>query len=298
MAKRIFTIGSFILFTISSIFAQTHALKTQIEKVLENKNAEVGVTIFGSKEKDMISINGDKHFPMQSVFKFHIALAVLNEVDRGNLSLEQDVYIKKEELLPNTWSPIRQKYPEGNIYLKLSEILKYTVSESDNNGCDILLRLIGGPQAVNDYMHQIGINDVSIQASEEEMHKNWDVQFTNWTTPVAATKLLVDFYDRKILSAESYSFLWKIMSETTTGGKRIKGQLPAETIVAHKTGSSGTNSEGITAAINDIGIVILPDKSHFAISIFITNSTENSQTNEKIISDISKLAWEHYSIVN
>jgi beta-lactamase class A len=85
------------------------------------------------------------------------------------------------------------------------------------------------------------------------------------------------------------------MIETSTGKNRIKGQLPEGTIVAHKTGSSGTNEKSITAAANEIGIVTLPNGNHFAISVFITNSRENEETNEKIIADISKLAWDYFT---
>ena len=85
------------------------------------------------------------------------------------------------------------------------------------------------------------------------------------------------------------------MKETSTGTNRIKGQLPENTVVAHKTGTSGTNKEGLTAAVNDIGIVFLPDGQHFYISVFVTNSTENADTNEKIIADISKAAWDYFT---
>lgn len=71
--------------------------------------------------------------------------------------------------------------------------------------------------------------------------------------------------------------------------------MPIETIVAHKTGWSGKHKEtGITAALNDIGIVFLPNGDYFAISVFVTQSEENYETNEKIIADISKLAWNYF----
>ena len=85
------------------------------------------------------------------------------------------------------------------------------------------------------------------------------------------------------------------MRETKTGKDRLRGQLPGKTIVAHKTGSSGTNKKRITAAVNDIGVVILPDGSPYFISVFVTESTENSETNEKIIADLSKTAWEYFT---
>lgn len=275
--------------------AQKNQLSNQIKQVIANKKADVGVSVYGIESKDTISINGDRHYPMQSVFKFHIAMAVLNQVDKGKFSLSQKIHIKKSDLLPHTWSPIREAYPNGEVDLPLSEIIKYTVAKSDNNGCDILMRLLGGPKPINDYIHSLGVKDVAIQANEEEMHKEWNVQFSNWSTPKAITQLLVKFYTENLLSKESFNFLWTTMVETSTGVNRIKGKLPKGTIVGHKTGTSDTNKAGITAAINDMGIVRLPNGKHYAIAVFVCNTKENEATNDKIISDISKLVWDHYT---
>lgn len=293
---RVFYITIIIFsFLASATFAQIGSLKQKLEQIISTKKADIGVSIYGLENKDTLNINGDKHFPMQSVFKFHIALAVLHQVDKGKLSLNQKIYIKKNDLPAGTWSPLQKKFPNGNIKLSLKEILSYTVSHSDNNGCDILLKLVGGATVVNNYIHSIGIRDVSIQANEEEMHRDWNIQFTNWSTPISAVQLLKKFYDREILSKKSYNYLWKLMVETSTGNNRIKGQLPPETLVAHKPGTSGTNEQGITVAVNDIGIVTLPNRQYFAISVFISNSRENDEVNEKIISDIAKQTWNYFS---
>lgn len=292
---RIFITAILFLFTSSFVTSQkTVSLRKQIEQLLATKNARVGVSFSGIEKKDTLTINGSSHFPLQSVFKFPIALKVLHVVDQKKLSLDQKIYIRKSDLLPDTWSPLRDKYPDGNVKIPLAEIIRFMVSESDNNACDILLRLVGGAKTVNDYIHELGIKNIAIRYNEEEMHREWNVQFSNWTTPVATTRLLKLFYDGKILSAKSYDFLWKVMCETSTGKKRIKGQLPTGTLVAHKTGTSGTNAQGITAAINDIGIVTLPNGNHFVISVYVSNSKENTQTNEKIISDISKMVWDYF----
>lgn len=298
MIKKLTSTIIIFLLISNSHFAQTDSLKHKIEEIISNKKADVGVSILGIENKETLSINGDKHYPMQSVFKFHIALTVLNLVDSGKLNLNQKIFIRKKDLLPNTWSPMREDFPEGNVNLPLSEVLKYTVAQSDNNGCDILLNLVGGPKIVNDYIHELGIKDLSIQADEEEMHKNWDVQFLNWTTPHAATDLLLLFFNKKILSKNSFDFLWKTMTETSTGGNKIKGQLPQGILVAHKTGSSGVNDKGITAADNDIGIVKMPNGKYFVISIFVSNSKENEEANQKIISSIAKAAWDYFTNKN
>jgi beta-lactamase class A/beta-lactamase class A VEB len=282
----------------SQTFAQTtNLLREEIQRIVSTKNAVVGVSIVGNDRKNTLDINGDSRFPMQSVFKFHIALAVLSEIDKGKFSLDQKIKIEKKDLLPNLYSPLRDKYPDG-ARLPISEILEYTVSASDNVGCDVLLRLIGGPQAVEKYFIKNKFKDVSIKFNEEDQQSDWDLQFQNWTTPIATNKVLSSFYDnkKKLLSKNSYDFIWKAMKETETGRNRLKGHLPTGTVVAHKTGSSGTNrTTGITAAVNDIGIVFLPNGQHFFISVFVTNSKEDAATNEKIIADISKAAWEYFT---
>jgi len=277
-----------------SAFAQTDLLKQQIEQVLAGKKATVGVAVYGFEKGDTLSVNNQIHYPLQSIFKFHIALAVLNRVDKGELALDQKILITKKDLLPDTWSPIRDDYPNGNVQLTIAKIIVYTIAQSDNNGCDILLRLIGGAETVNDYIKSIGVKDFSIRVNEEEMHREWNIQFLNWTTPESTIEVLRKFHKGKILSEESYDFLWKTMAGTTTGVKRIKGKLPAGTTVAHKTGTSGTNEEGITAAINDVGIVTLPTGEDFAISVFVSNSKESQETNERIIAEVSKLVWDWF----
>jgi beta-lactamase class A VEB len=277
--------------------AQPDHLKIKINNLIKDKNATVGVSIIANRLKDTINVNESLRYPMQSVFKFPIALAVLTEVDKGKFKLNQLMKITSKDLLLDTWSPIRENFPNGTT-IAIGEIIKYMVSESDNNGCDILLRLIGGTQAVEEFLLQNHLFDISIKANEEDMHKDWNVQFQNWATPVSLNRLLIGFYvagSERMLSKGSYEFLWKTMTETSTGANRLRGQLPQNTIVAHKTGSSGTNDKNIRAAVNDIGIIVLPNGDPIFISVLITNSSETEATNEKIISDIAKIAWEYYS---
>lgn len=288
-------ISSLFLFIYIFSFGQNHDLKHKIEEVIEGKNATVAVSVLNFENNKSIDINGNKKLPMLSVFKFHIALAVLHQVDEGKLKLDQNIFIKKSDLLENTWSPIREKYPNGNIEMPLSELIKYSVAQSDNNGCDVLLRLIGGTETVQKFINSKGIKDFEIKADEEKMHQGYKFMYLNWTTTNAANSLLKKFYDGKVLSKSSTDFLMKIMLETTTAANKIIAQLPKITPVAHKTGSSGKDEKGLTIAENDIGIVTLPNGMHYAISIFVSDSVESDETNTKMIADISKIIFDYFS---
>lgn len=292
--KSIFNL--FFFFATLFSFAQKQDLKKEINAITNDKNATVAVSVTGIDfPLHFENKNGEKKLPMLSVFKFHIALAVLNKVDQGKLKLDQPIFIKKADLLENTWSPIREKYPDGNIEMPLSELIKYTVAKSDNNGCDLLLRLIGGTETVQKFINNKGIKNFTIKADEAQMHKGYEFMYWNTTTTNDSNLLLMNFFDGKVLSKNSTSFLMKTMIETTTGTTKIVAQLPKGTPVAHKTGSSGKDEKGLTIAENDIGIITLPNGKHYAISVFVSDSMETEETNTKMIADISKRVFDYFS---
>jgi beta-lactamase class A/beta-lactamase class A VEB len=286
----------FLLTSCQTSNKKTDLLRNKIEQITSGKDAIVGVSIIADDGKDTISFHGDRQFPLQSVFKYHIALTMLSQIDNGKFLPDQKIEIQKKDLLPGLWSPLREENPDGGSF-PISKLMEYAVSLSDNVACDVLLRLLGGPGVVEDYFRKNNINDLSIKLNEEQQQSDWDLQFQNHITPKAANETLAKFYFNayQLLSPKSHDFIWKAMRETKTGENRIKGLLPEGTVVAHKTGSSGTNKEGLTAAVNDIGIVFLPNGKYFFISVFVTNSKENEETNEKIIADIAKATYDFYA---
>ncbi len=296
MLKIFFVVFLVLPFPVLRSPAQSiDSLCQKIRQIISAKNADVGVAIIGNNGKETLSINGDRHFPMQSVFKLHIALALLSEIDERKFSFDQKINVEPKDLLSNLYSPIREKYPKGGV-LTVAQVLEYTISQSDNVGCNLLLKLMGGPQVVEDYFIKNNLKDVSIKFDEEKMQSDWEAQFQNWTTPASANEVLTTFYfnAQKLLSEKSHDFIWKIMRETQTGQNRLKGLLPKGTVAAHKTGTSGTNPAGITAAVNDIGVVFLPNGQPVFISVFVTNSKENKTANEQLIADIAKAAWDYF----
>lgn len=291
--KKLWPIFSIIFVSLFSVevYGQAYTLQQKMETIINGKKADVGVSVLYLENNKSVSVNGDKHYPMQSVYKFHLALAVLHQVDKGKFDLHENILVKKSDLLPNTWSPLRDKYPTGNVSLPLSELIKFSVSWSDNNACDILFRLLGGPDKVHQYIASLGIKDCNIVATEEEMHKDDQVQFRNWSTPKSVNALLAKFSLGKVLKKNTGDFLMKVMEETTTGPNKIKGLLPVGTAVAHKTGSSGMNKAGITAASNDAGIVTLRNGKKMIITVFVSMSKEREEENDRIIAELAKVAW-------
>lgn len=232
---------------------------------------------------------------MLSTFKFPVALAVLHQLDQQGLPLTEELFIPKSSLHPNTYSPLQDTHPEGDFNISVGELLKYSVSLSDNNACDILIQYLGGIKNIQSYIQKLGIRDMQITATEHSMHQKFEYQNLNKTQPSSAAVLLEKFIKKELLSPVYQNFLEKIMTETSTGPDKLKGLLPPGVIVGHKTGSSDRNAAGLKIADNDMGFVRLPDGRYYTIAVFVTNSMESDKTNASIIAQISKVVYDYFN---
>lgn len=270
-------------------------LAAKLQKVIDTASAKIGIGILGLDFRDSLVLNGQYRFPMQSVYKFPLAIAVLTDVDKGELALAQSIHIPAQSLDTATWSPLVKEYPHRDIDISLSDVLRYAISKSDNNACDILFRLAGGTASVNNYIHRLGIADMALKATEAEMKTAWPVQYTNWCRPAAMLRLLRLFYEGRLLSKESTALLMRWMTESENPPNRIKGLLPADAVVAHKTGTSDTNSQGMKAATNDVGIIILPDGRHYALVVYVSDYKGGVDRGAHIIATISRIVWDYFT---
>jgi len=236
-------------------------------------------------------LNPGAHPPMQSVFKAPLALFVLSQVEAGKLTLDQPIRFElTDRILPHAYSPLWDKYPNANVDVPLRELLRLAVSLSDNVAADILLRVTGGPTALQRYMDSLGFRRFHIEDNEKALHSAVPVQYHNWFEPAAAVQFLRLLSDHPPIDRRHAALLLSWM-EGSRLNTRIGGNLPAGVQVAHKSGTSDT-ANGLTFANNDIGLITLPDRRKLAIAVFVTDSRADEATRDKVIANIARAAYD------
>ncbi|AKU96850.1 Beta-lactamase [Labilithrix luteola] len=266
---------------------------------------------------------------MQSVFKLPLAIELLAHVDAGDLRLDDEVTIRPSDLRPGPGGALADELPNGGTRSMLA-LLERMVIASDNTAADILLERVGGPRKVTDRLHALGIEGVDVSRSEADLHfdftgvtqrpprDTWTLAKLHEVTntppavrrsalatyladprdtakPNAMVDLLLRVHQRKVLKPESGERLVSILERTTTGKKRLRGLLPPETVVAHKTGMSDT-TDGVTAATNDVGIITLPGNAgHVVIAAFLSNSKGDDDTRDRAIATVTRAMVDHFT---
>jgi beta-lactamase class A len=282
----------FLALFVSSMANAQQSLQYQIRDIAAEAHAKVSVACSLPNTSLNCDLNPTAHPPMQSVFKLPLALTILHQVEQGKFSLDQQIsFLSSDLILPKPYSPLQDKYPQAGVDVPLRDLLELTVSLSDNTAADILLRLAGGPNSVDDYIASLGVIGFHLQDGERALHQNKSLQYRNWFEPRGAVQLLRIIHDRSPLAAEHTALLlnWMRSSRLTT---RLGGELPKGTMVAHKAGTSDVDS-GIAAATNDIGLISLPDGRQLAIAVFVTDSTADDTIRDKVIARISRAIYDY-----
>ena len=288
---RILLFISTLLCNLNFCLGQTPELKKEIEIIVGGKDLKLGFALYDFSTGKSISINGNDRYPMQSVFKFPIGVALLDCVSRGEFALSDSVTLTKADLSPDLWSPIRERWPEG-VRLPLVSVMTYMVAHSDNIATDFLIHKIGGVARIQDIVNRLGAKKINIRNTEAEIQGSWSVQFDNWTTPNAMVDFLRLMNDGKLLDKANTAVFWEIMASASSGSVN---RLVSKTVTfARKTGYSGVNSQGIIAAQNDVGIIEFEDGRRVAYAIFLTDSTLGTDAGYDILAQIGKAIWKAY----
>ncbi|HEX6087415.1 MAG TPA: class A beta-lactamase [Thermoanaerobaculia bacterium] len=258
-------------------------------------DATIGVTAIHLETGQRLTLRGSERFPMGSVYKFPIALAVLKLVDAGKLTLNDSVTIEPRHFSPGH-SPLRDEAKGKPSTRTVRELLRYMVSLSDNTACDYFLRTLGA-KAVNARLAELGVAfGMRVDRTETQMaadlahaggKKRYATDLRDTSTPDAMADLLTKFWQKRDgLSKESHDLLVHWMTVTPTGARRVKSALPPGATFVHKTGT-------MPGTTNDVGIIVSPDgKQHIVLAIFTKASQRDiTRDQEKDIVAVTRKVW-------
>lgn len=327
------------IFLINGFAAQELNLAKKINEIEKKSNTIIGLTAIYIEKNKVVAHNSTQHFFMASTIKLPIALAFLQRVDEKKDSLERVIKMDSHNSVPGSGS-LHYLFEKKKLNLSLKQILKYMLRDSDNSASDTILHAADGPKSVAQRINALGFKNIFINRSILEMfldtnhvdhaylHKAqpvflWQRIFNSiplkekklaWqrfqkdkrdtTTPDDMAKLLVKLYKKQVLSDSSTQLLLDIMTQCRTGRSRIRGLLPSNVKVAHKTGTWSIyeqdylrypGSKKLYRFASDVGIITLPkNKGHIAIAVYVKSKSASDYPRSRAIALASKAIYDHF----
>lgn len=267
------------------------ALAQRVAEIAEGSAGRIGVAAIDLATGERVSVLGDQRFPMASTSKIAIAATFLEGVEKGRWSLE-DRFPLLVPVPSRRFSSAVAPVSEGQ-YLGARTLIEQMITRSSNPATDALLRVVGGPKAVNAWMRRAGIREFSIDRDiatlvrdDGEFNPANHIDPRDSATPNAMVELLARLYQGKVLNGSSRDVILGAMGRTITGKRRMRALIPSQARVLHKTGTlSGTAS--------DIGFIETPEGHTIAIAIYVTGQGTKPARDAKIAA-IARALYDGY----
>lgn len=277
-------------------------LVSSIDALVRGFDGRVGVAVTSVDDNWTTGANADLKLPQQSVSKLWVAMTVLDQRDQGRLTLEDPVTITRADFTV-FHQPIAALVKDGVGYrTTIGELLRRAMTMSDNTCNDKLLRYVGGPQAVRDFIARKQLGAIRFGPGERDLQSataglTWKPEYSmgnsfaqararlpgnvrlaafeayvadppDGAAPGAIAGALARLKRGELLSPDSTQWLIATMESSHTGRQRLRGAVPPGWQFGHKTGT-GQDLRGRTAGYNDVGILVAPDGKSYGIAVMI-----------------------------
>ena len=301
-------------------------LVEQLRVIGEGFNGRAGIAIRDIQTGWTASYRGDEIFPQQSVSKIWVALAVYDAIDQGKMALDEPILMKREDLSV-FHQPIRAKIDSDGYVTSPQELLMGAIAKSDNAANDMLMRHVGGGDAVQRVIDdrqlgaiRAGTEERYLQAQIAGMHWrpeygfDWNFQHArallpdqyreqkldayladpaDGASPAAIVGALARLKKGQLLSPASTQHMLGVMGETETGNRRLRAGLAEGWTIAHKTGTGQELAPRVTGW-NDVGIVTAPDGRAYAVAVMIAETAAPVGERIALFQKVARTVVEHH----
>lgn len=225
-----------------------------------------GVFMLDLDTGNTIDINGDVSFAAASMIKVPVLVAFFQEVDAGRIQLDEMLTMEEADVASGSGN--MQFSGVGTQYTAL-ETATLMIIISDNTATNMLIRRLGGIEAVNERFRSWGLQTTVIRNVLP------DLEGTNTTTPKELAGLMTMVSNGDLLSIRSRDRMLDIMRRTHTATLIPTGVGDPDATIAHKTGDIGE-------LVGDVGLVDMPNGKRYAITTLMKRSFNDDRAQEWI----------------
>ncbi|MGW2231419.1 class A beta-lactamase [Streptomyces formicae] len=249
-------------------------LDTARLKALERKHdARLGVYALSTGTGATLAHRADERFAFCSTFKTLAAAAVLARNPLSHL----DTRVTYTRAQVNSISPVTEDHIATGMTIK--QLCDAAVRHSDGTAGNLLMRDLGGPARLTDYLRDLGDTVSRMDQYEPELNRARPEDPRDTTTPRTVAADYRELVLGDALPAAKRTLLKDWLERGVTGDKRIRAGLPKGWTVAEKTGT------GVYGRANDIGVAWPGTGAPLVIAVMSDRSGYDARPKDAMIAE-------------
>lgn len=265
------------------------ALEKKLAELEFQSGGRLGIYAINTADKSRIEYRANEIFPTQCTSKVMGVAAVLKNSMSNPALLPKKILYKSEDLV--NWNPITEKHLSDGMTVEA--LCAAAISYSDNTAMNLLVKQLGGLDAINIFARSIG--DTVFHQDHgwpEEAMSGGPGNLADSSSPKAMGKSLEKLVLGNILAKSQRQLLTSWLERNTTGDARIRAGIPKTWRVGDKTGTGmyyGTT--------NDIAIITPPKCAPIVLVAYFTNDNQKSaKKQERVIAQATKLVLNTFAM--
>ena len=312
--------------------AQTNAhsaadekLRNEIDTLWKKFPGRAGIAIYTPFSDDIIGRRQTERFPQQSVSKMWVALTILEQEAAGKLSLDKKIRVTRDDIVVFS-QPIKQYLSSQDSFeMPVRELLAHAINASDNLANSVLIRVAGGPQAINQMLDRRKVQSIRFGPGEVLLQSaiaglEWRPEYRNGNgfkeqrsrIPMEKRRAALEKYLASPLDGaapgtivlvlkrfgeraadDPGAKLLKLMAGTYTGRSRLRSGLAPGWSLAHKTGT-GQVLGSISTALNDVGVLKAPDGCRYQVAVMIAETRAGREVTNGLMQNVARAVVRHH----
>ncbi|MET9959897.1 class A beta-lactamase [Streptomyces sp. NPDC006326] len=241
--------------------------------------ARLGVFARNAVTGRTVLYRADELFPMCSTFKTIAVAAVLRDLDRDGTFLARRIRYTEKDVTESGYAPVTGSPENLEGGMTVADLCAAAIAHSDNAAANLLLRELGGPDAVTRFCRSIGDRVTRLDRWEPELNSAIPGRVTDTSSPRALGRTYARLTVGDALATPDRERLTGWLLANTTGGNRLRAGLPKEWSVAEKTGTGGYGTA------NDVGIAWPPGRGPITMAVLSTRHDSAAPADEPLIAD-------------
>jgi beta-lactamase class A len=257
----------------------TVAAGAQLAKLEQTLAGRLGVFALNTANGRQLSYRADEYFPMCSTFKVILASAILKRSTQIDGLMQQRIKYQQSDLV--TYSPITERYVKDGM--TVDALCAAAIQYSDNTASNLLMKILGGPEAVTTFARSIGDGQFRLDRWETALNSSIPGDRRDTTTPNAMGLSLQRLAFGDALEPRLQLQLRVWLQGNTTGAARIRAGVPADWQVGDKTGT------GDYGTANDIALLWPPRRSPVVVAIYTTQGEKDAKARNDLIASAARI---------
>ncbi len=264
------------------------SLQAKLEKRIDGFHGDAGIYVRHLGTGQTAAVEADTLFPTASMIKIPIAVGIFDQIEKGNLTLDQKLTFDPEAISYPAGQDIVASLRTGET-ISLSKLVLLMLALSDNNASLWCQALAGTGARINELMEVHGFDQIKVNSRTDGRRPDWENYGWGQTTPRQMGELLAAIREERVVSPWASQSMYRYLSGSAFHGEALSF-LPPFVQAATKQGA-------VSQSRSEVVLVNAPSGDY--VFCVITKNQEDkgwSDDNEGyvLIRDLSRILWEHF----